>query len=448
VSTEALSVLAVQQGERPSLRADFGWSFAGYLVYAGCTWGVLVVLAKLGSPEMVGQYAFGLAIAQPILLFSRLQLRTLLTTDVDGRYSFGEYLGFRVMTTAIGLLIIVILNLVMRYPWASALPILMVGFSESLETISDLYWGQCQVQERMDRIAKSMIARGSLSLMALGAGIYFTGNVLWGVVGLALARVVVLLSYDMQSSTHPALRSLQSAEDLQQRMAVERDALRPRWNLRVQGELFWISIPLGVISLLVALHPNIPRYFIESSLGARGLGIFAATAFLLSSGNLVVLALAQSACVPLAKSYGRRDSSNFKFILLKLLGISALLGVGGLLIAVFAGRQLLTLVYGPEYGDHADLLITIMAAGAIQYPAAMIGVAVTSARLFKPQIPLLAAVIAASYMASHWLIPSYGLVGAGWATVLTSLTLLAGEMVLLSWVLRTCREIVEVSAAT
>jgi O-antigen/teichoic acid export membrane protein len=448
VSTEALSLLAVRQGESPSLRADFGWSLAGNLVYAGCQWAVLVVLAKLGNPEMVGQYAFGLAIAQPILMFSRLQLRTLLTTDVDGHYYFGEYLGFRLMTTAIGLLIIVVLNFVMRYSRESALPILMVGFSESLEAISDIYWGQFQVQERMDRIAKSMIARGPLSLMALGAGIYLTRNVLWGVVGLALARVVVLLSYDIRSSAHPALGTLQCADDLKQQVAVERDALRPRWNLNVHGELFWISIPLGVISLLATLHPNIPRYFVESSLGPRGVGIFSATAFLLSSGNLVVVALAQSACVPLAKSYARKNSANFKFILLKLLGITTLLGVGGLLVAVSAGRRLLTLIYGPEYGDHTDLLVTIMAAGAIQYPAAMIGVAVTSARFFNPQIPLLASVIAASYMASHWLIPSHGLVGAGWATVFTSLALLVGQMVLLCWVLRTRREIVEVSAAT
>jgi O-antigen/teichoic acid export membrane protein len=448
VSSESLSLLAVRQGESPSLRADFSWSLTGNLVYAGCQWAVLVVLAKLGSPEMVGQYAFGLAIAQPILMFSKLQLRTLLTTDVDGRYYFGEYLGFRLMTTGIGLLIIVLVNLVMRYSWESALPILMVGFSESLEAISDIYWAQFQVQERMDRIAKSMITRGPLSLLALGAGTYLTGNVLWGVVGLALARVLVLLSYDIRSSTRPALRSLQCAEDLKERMVVERDSSRPRWTLRVQGELFWISIPLGVISLLTTLHPNIPRYFVESFQGSRGVGIFSATAFLLSSGNLVVLALAQSACVPLAKSYARKDNANFKFILLKLLGVTGLLGVGGLLVAVSAGRQLLTLIYGPAYGEHSDLLITIMAAGAIQYPAAMIGVAVTSARFFNPQIPLLASVIATSYMASRWLIPSYGLVGAGWATVFTSLALLVGQMVLLCWVMRTRREIVEVSAAT
>ncbi len=44
-----------------SLRANFSWTFVGNVVYAGSQWGMLVVLAKLGTPEMVGQFSLGLA---------------------------------------------------------------------------------------------------------------------------------------------------------------------------------------------------------------------------------------------------------------------------------------------------------------------------------------------------------------------------------------------------
>jgi hypothetical protein len=46
-----------------SLRKNFSWTFVGNVVYAACQWGILVALAKLGTPEMVGQFTLGLAVA-------------------------------------------------------------------------------------------------------------------------------------------------------------------------------------------------------------------------------------------------------------------------------------------------------------------------------------------------------------------------------------------------
>jgi len=65
------------------LRADFTWVLAGNIVYSACQWAIVVALAKLGSPEQVGEYALGMAISAPIVLFASLQLRALLASDVS-----------------------------------------------------------------------------------------------------------------------------------------------------------------------------------------------------------------------------------------------------------------------------------------------------------------------------------------------------------------------------
>ena len=44
----------MQKNKPITLRRNFSWTFVGNLVYSGCQWGMLVVLAKLGSPGMVG----------------------------------------------------------------------------------------------------------------------------------------------------------------------------------------------------------------------------------------------------------------------------------------------------------------------------------------------------------------------------------------------------------
>ena len=87
---------------KPSLSKSFAWSVTGNTVYAASQVGVLVLLAKLASPTTVGRYALGLAIVTPVLLFAKLQLRSVLATDVRRDYGFSDYLGTRLLSTAIG----------------------------------------------------------------------------------------------------------------------------------------------------------------------------------------------------------------------------------------------------------------------------------------------------------------------------------------------------------
>src|ERR1700722_789398 len=87
-----------------SLRTNFSWTLAGNLVYAGCQWGMLVVLAKLGSPQLVGQFALGLAVTAPVIMLSNLQLRGVLATDAREEHTFSDYLELRLVTTGLALL--------------------------------------------------------------------------------------------------------------------------------------------------------------------------------------------------------------------------------------------------------------------------------------------------------------------------------------------------------
>jgi len=89
-----------------TLRRNFSWTFTGNLIYAACQWGMLVVLAKLGSPEMVGQFTLGLAVTAPVIMFTNLQLRGIQATDAKGDYVFSDYLGLRLIGTGLALLII------------------------------------------------------------------------------------------------------------------------------------------------------------------------------------------------------------------------------------------------------------------------------------------------------------------------------------------------------
>ena len=137
-----------------SLKQNFSWTFVGNGVYQACQWGMLVVLAKLTSPEAVGQFALGLAVCAPVVMLTNLQLRAVQATDARGEYEFADYLGLRLLMTGLALAVIAGVALV-AYSSVTTLVILAVGLAKSFEALSDVLYGLLQQRERMDRIAKS-----------------------------------------------------------------------------------------------------------------------------------------------------------------------------------------------------------------------------------------------------------------------------------------------------
>src|SRR5208337_449737 len=284
-----------------SLRSNFSWTFAGNVVYAGCQWGMPIVLAKLGSPERVGQFALGRALTAPIIMLTNLQLRAIQATDARREYRFGHYLALRLATTALSLLVIA--GIACAYRVETALVVLAVGLAKAFESLSDVVYGLLQAHERMDRIALSMMIKGPLSLLTMGAMVYFTESIVLGALALAGVWGLLLIAYDIPSG----VRSLDRG-----------DTLRPRWELPALARLAWLALPLGIVMMLVSLNANIPRHFIEHCFGERELGIFAALAYFMVAGNTVVSALGQSASPRLARYYGKGDGRAFCLLLIKL----------------------------------------------------------------------------------------------------------------------------------
>ena len=152
----------MQQLKPLTLYRNFSWTFLGNFVYAACQWGILIVLAKLGSPEMVGQFTLGLAVTAPVIMFTNLNLRAVQVTDTSHQYLFGDYLGLRLISIGLALVSIVGITLAAGYNWQVSSIILVIGFAKALESIGDVFYGLLQQYERMDRIAVSMMIKGAL----------------------------------------------------------------------------------------------------------------------------------------------------------------------------------------------------------------------------------------------------------------------------------------------
>ena len=384
-----------------SLRSNFVWTFAGNAVYAAGQWALLSLIAKRGGTEMLGRYALALAITAPVAMLSHLNLRAVIATDVARKHPFGDYLVVRLGATLAGLAAIAVLA-------AGDWVILAVGIAQSAENISDSFYGSLQRRERMDRIARSMMARAALSALALGVVLWQTRSLVAATAALAAARIVSLLVFDVPGG-EPLVRTTGANQ-----FAILRTAL-----------------PLGVVLMLVTLNTNLPRYAIERNLGTRELGAFAAAASFLTAGNTVVNALGQSATPRLARYFVAGDGAGFRRLCLRLTAISAGLGAAGMAGAMLLGAPLLRLLYRAEFAQYAGLLAAVMTAAIPIYIASTLGYVITSVRMFDAQLPLFGVAAAACAAAAWLLVPRFGLMGAPAALGIAACVQAAGELLIL-----------------
>jgi len=413
--------------------------FVGNSIYAGGQFAMLVLLAKLVRPELVGQYALGLAVVYPVMMLTNLQLRAVVTSDARPQTHFGYYLSLRLLTTSLALVIIFAITQVLGYSWELKGVFLMVGAAYAIETISDVYYARLQLHDKMDGIAKSLIARGLLSTLGLAVATYVSGSLPWGLAGVVLARAIVLFGYDIRERTHGLSG--------RSKWFSRNEELTPRFDLRVHRELLWLSLPLGIVVLLTTLNSTVPAYFIKHALGERDLGIFTAIGFVISVGNMAVVSLGQSAFTRLARSYASGNVAVFGSLLAKLLAFGGILGVCGMIVSKLAGREILTILFRPEYAERADLLPWMMAAGGALFMAQFLGFGMTAAGYYNSQVMLNILANLSLLVACYWLVASHGLLGAIVAMLIATTVQLAGSALVLVLGVRTrtqvCAERVE-----
>ncbi|MBZ4420118.1 lipopolysaccharide biosynthesis protein [Myxococcus sp. RHSTA-1-4] len=411
---------------RRSAGRNFAWTLSAGLVYALAQWGVLVLLARLGTVERVGEFALGLAITAPVMLMARMQLRSLQATDARGAYGFEHYLGLMGLNVLGGVLLCGGIALVGGYSASAGVVIALLAVAKGFECLSDVFYGALQRAERMVFIARSIIAKSVLSVVLVALALWTTGSSVVAAAALGLSWALVLFVLDVPTYR----REFGGANPWLQ-------LWRAPW--REQGTRMWsllgLAYALGITALLGSLRPNVPRYLLEAHAGQAELGVYAALAYFSALGGRVVHALGQVLSPRLGRYHAAGDQRRYGRALLGFAGGAALVGLCAITCAVLLGRQVLTLFYGAPYARNLGLFVWLMVAASLEYVGVSLQFALTAARELKAQVAMLVLSVAVVALGSLWWVPSAGPVGAAWALALGWLAELScsGWLALRAW---------------
>jgi O-antigen/teichoic acid export membrane protein len=393
---------------------EIRWAVLGNVVYAVSQYSMLVVLARVGTPVYVGQYALALAISGPTVFFCNLQLRALLASDAGRTISFPDYWRLRILTAPFAWAIITAIAFAGRFGSETTIVIIVAGGAKSLETLSDLCFGASQRDNRLDLVGKSLTVKGPLSLVFLGTVTWATHSLAFGLFAVALAWLALLLAYDL-----PNVHRCDSSFTKLLGSSAGRE-----W--RSQRQLIAVGLPLGASIALLTLTVGLPNILVARHLGESDVGIYAALTSLAWAGVPLINALGQTTMAKLGEFHVSQDYRRLRIAVLLLTAMGAGLGAVGMIGVWFAGDLVIGLFYGQGFLGHNDVLMWLMAAAAILYASRFVADALTAMRRTHGQLVSQGVAALVVLGGGVLVLPRFGLMGI--AQVLTVACALRGAI--------------------
>ncbi len=371
---------------------SLSWTLVGEVLNAAGQFGMLVVMARLGSETVLGRYALGLAIATPLYILTSLHLRPTFVVSSREVFSFGHYFALRLIGTPLSMLALVLWSQLAGHDPLTSTMVVMVGLVRFSEFISDILQAAPTRAEQLRHVGISRALRGVSLLGSVTLALALGAEPRWAMgVGAGTGMLLTLL-YDL-----PIARRFEPT--------------RPLFEPRVLARLGWLAAPVGLAGALLALTQNIPAYVLEDVSSIAALGRYTAAVSILFVSGVFNMAVGAAAVPRLARTF-ETSAAAFRRFLLRLLAVVAVLNGCILLGCVVAGDLYLGIAYGaPMAALHGELIW----AGAIAIAAGIANLfsqTVVATRRFRTQFIVSVSGLVVALILGLVLIPRYGLHGA------------------------------------
>ncbi len=386
-----------------------GHSVFGQIFYLGSQLAVLVALTQLRGTAAVGEFGLALALSTPFFMIVNMGGRASQSSDVGRLHGFDAYGGMVGVFTLLGVAGSIGVGYLFAHTTHTMLIIAVVALMKAFESISNLSYGAFMQAARPDKITFSLILRGAIALplfvalLLLGAPVavaFMAQLVTW-------AAIALLIDYPAASKMAEGKLVLPSTDG-------------PRvWKLVRE------VAPLGGSFGLGALLNSMPRLVVEHFLGLHSVGILTIIAYFQQAGSIIISAISQPLINRFAHLRHSDCPSDLRKLQLVLLGLTAGASIVGILFVAVAGKWTLGFLFGPDLADASYLLMLI----ALSLAAKLIGIVPQSlmhaarqywAFLYREFLSVLIC-----FGLLIWLVPTTGLIGAGYAILGSSVFRLA-----------------------
>lgn len=387
-----------------SVRRNFAWTFAGSTLYNMSQWLLVLFLAHLADPSVVGQFSLSLAITAPVFLTVGMNLRNSQATDAMHRFDLTSYLTLTHVLNAVAIALSVVVGLFLGLEGDALLVVLAIAGAKAVEGLSKTYYGYLQQRRRLDVVSRSMMLR-SIAGPTLFLGTFVTaGHLAAGAVGMAIGWALVQVLHDRPNIVRHYQQEC-GRTSLPHLMPIEWSEIR---------SLAKRSAPLGVDAGISSLAQNVPRYAVQTALGSAQLGVFASIGYLGQTVSMITSSMQAAVLPQLAVLHHQGERRAFVRLLTQLALFGLSVTTVSVIGAALLGRPVLELILPPEY-VRPDLLIILMIGAGLTTLQRSLCTGIEAAQHFRTYV-VIDAITTTSIALFAWPAASvWGLQGAAWS---------------------------------
>ena len=371
----------------------------GNVVYLGCMWLLTVLVVRVSGYEDAGVLSLTMTEGNIFYFIGMYGMRSFQSSDVIHKYSDKTYIQTRIVTVGASVLLCVAYLGVLRilgggYGLYASCAILIYLLYRSLESGSDVLFGELQKDGHLEVCGLSMSGKGALSVVVFYVLLRFT-NLNVAMLGMVAVAAALLILYD-----YNRYRALHNEPDTPANGTVR--------QLLVEG------FPMLLTTLFPIIVTALPRLALEKYYGEAILGIYAS----ICSPTVIITTLVPNILCPFMTLYGKLYNEGKRAKLMRMfllsLVLTVLLGAAACLMAWLFGDWALSLLYDEQVLEYMYIFIPIIVATVI-YALSMCGNSVLiSIRTPKALTAFAGAALVVCAAISYPLTKAYGM----WGTVI------------------------------
>lgn len=321
------------------------WTVLSGGLYSASTFIMFWAVSRLCGVAQAGIFTLAMSVGQQLVSIGYFNVRTFQASDIKEKYSFSQYLLFRIFTSAIMTVIGLIWIGAGDFTTERAVLIGIMILFRVGEAFADVMEGMYQQKERYDVTGKCVFVETALFLSAFLIALAATGNVIFAVGVMTLVYLLSLLIIDC---------NLVGAF-VKVKLKLELSSIK---------RLFFACLPLFLNSFLLLYVNNSPKYAMDTYQGAEVLGTFNILYMPAFVINLLGGFLVKPCITSLSIRYHEGEKTSF----LKTICRQSLCIMGLTLVCVSAawvfGIPVLQFLYGVELEKYRIPLCIMIFGGA------------------------------------------------------------------------------------
>lgn len=383
----------MKKSEQVSSRNKFVWNMIGSMSNALASFILLTMVTRLNGSDDGGIFSLAFSTAQMLTSVGCFETRAIQVTDIKRKLEFKDYFTFRLMTSIIMLICLVVYIVFSGKKGEVAAIMIFICLYKAIDCMSDSFQGLFQQEDRIDLSGKALGIRVILSTIVFGITLALAHNLLFSSIAMCITELIFIRFFDYRLSKNYEICKLE--------IRIE------KWK-----KLFIQCFPLFIGSFMLSYMVNASRYAIDANMSNKiqnYYGFLLMPAFVI---NLFSLFGFRPMLTPMANYWNEKNKKEFIKIVKNALIWIAILTVGAVVGAYILGIEILNIVSGLNLSEYRIELVIVMLGGSMN---AIITVCYYVLTVMRKQMLILAGYgvgFCIALFAPEILVRKFGLTGA------------------------------------